>query len=76
MFENSILVLVPLDLGPQNSRNRCSKNLLVWMFLFFSGNWLSFGEITKMEGKNSTDCEETVSEIYLVISISEFFIYP
>jgi hypothetical protein len=37
------------------------------------GNRPCFDEIARMEGKNSTDCERTVSEIHIEREISEIF---
>ena len=37
---------------------------------------LIFGEIMGMEGKDSTNFEKTVSEIFLGKTISNFYIYP
>jgi hypothetical protein len=37
------------------------------------GNWPCFDEIARMEGKNSTDCERTVSEIHIEREISNIF---
>jgi hypothetical protein len=52
---------VPLDLGPRNSRNRCSKHISVQLQNLFEGNRSSFGEITGMVSENSTDGVRDIS---------------
>ena len=71
-----MLVHVPLHFEPRSSWNGCLQHLIIWLYIFSSENRPRFGEITGMEGKNSTDCEETMSEIHIGTTIYNFiYIY-